>query len=216
MKKSILRTVFYKFSKTGLAILLLVAALLTIPTPAFAKQSLTCATLPHLFRAYLASHYKSSDKDSKIIDQALKDRTVEVYVKSLDPSKVLFLKKEIKEIRTDVYFFLASAQKSNCKTLYKINDRVVQRIEENELFVKKYVEDSKYKFDENIKLVLDPDDRKFSISHEERKKLLVKMIQFQISNYLSAGSSLEESRKFLVHRYERVRKLTQKIYFRIL
>ena len=50
--------------------------------------------------------------------------------------------------------------------------------------------------------MLDADDRGYPTTEEERAELLRSRIHFQISNYLSAGESLDDAKRRLIHRYE--------------
>jgi carboxyl-terminal processing protease len=74
-------------------------------------------------------------------------------------------------------------------------------------FVKKNLGDS-YKFDSNIELNLDPDQRKFAADAKEDEAFLTKFIHFQISNYMISDMKLPEAKKQLLHRYELIEKRT--------
>jgi carboxyl-terminal processing protease len=68
--------------------------------------------------------------------------------------------------------------------------------------VRAFVMDEAYAIDESAELLLDPDRRGYPDTPKEREALLHGLIHFQMSNYLSAGKSLEEAKRLLIHRYE--------------
>ena len=56
--------------------------------------------------------------------------------------------------------------------------------------------------DLEIELVIDPDKRARPKNLDQQHALLRKLVQFQMSNYMSNGDTVEEAKDKLVHRYE--------------
>jgi carboxyl-terminal processing protease len=79
---------------------------------------------------------------------------------------------------------------------------VIARNATLESFVQEVVGDPKFALDESVELEIDPDDRGYPKTVAARESLLRSLVHFQMSNYLSAGETLEEAKKRIIHRYE--------------
>ncbi|MGE0614462.1 MAG: carboxy terminal-processing peptidase [Bacteriovoracia bacterium] len=168
------------------------------------NSSLRCENIPQLFKAFLVHHVKSKD-----MNEDLKKRTVDLYIKSMDPSKTRILESDLPKMRADLLALFDSMNRANCEVLSTLHHDMVKRAKEIEDFVRKTVTDKNYKLDETVELVIDPDKRGYPKSAKERSDLLLKLIHFQVTNYLSAGTKLEDAKTQLVHRYELFTKRTE-------
>lgn len=157
---------------------------------------LECGLLPKIQELFLERHflYRTFTND-------LKKRTVEQYVKHLDPSKTHFLESDLSELREELNKELEAAKSGDCNPLQTVQAKLISRAAENEAFVKNFLGD-KYQLDENTELVLDSRKRNYSKTVEEKQELLKKMIHFQVSNLLLTKIKLPEAKKQLIHRYE--------------
>lgn len=175
------------------------ALLFILATPqSHAERSLTCHTLPKIFRAYFSHHSKE-----KSLTPEIKKRIAETFLKKIDPSKTLFLESEAAELKNKIRKSIAAVERGNCKYFASIRDDVIARTALVEAYIRKVVEKPKtFKLDEKVELVLNPDKRGFPQTVSAKNELNRKLIHFQMSNYLSAGTSMKEARKQLVHRYE--------------
>lgn len=165
------------------------------------NNALQCITVPQILDTYLNHHIHTN----KLTNQT-RSRTVENYLKSIDPSKTLFLDREINKMKYQLTGIFRSMVSGNCEILTEIQKKAIERGKENENFVKAYIGDSKYKLDESVELESDPDNRKYSRSKQARLELLKKFLHFQMSNYLDTGTELAEAKKKLIHKYELVTK----------
>ena len=69
-------------------------------------------------------------------------------------------------------------------------------------FVRAYVSREDYGIDASVELVVDLDKREHAETEEARRELIRRHIHFQMSNYVTAGTPLDEAKKLLIHRYE--------------
>jgi len=166
-------------------------------TPAFANYQLSCKTIPELFKAYLTQHIVH-----KSLTAELQTRTLDQFVKQLDPTKMILLDADVSIIKKDVQKLFLGLRNGDCQALARIQTLLVKRVSENEATVRKILSDDKFKIDESIELVLNPDKRAFSKTSEEKAELVRKSIHFQAWNYLSADTALKEAKEKIIHRYE--------------
>ncbi len=180
---------------------LLSVVLLSIPSigcnPAEASAGLTCEEIPRLLGTYLRHHIRF-----RTLSDELRDRTLDLYVKRLDPSKTLLLEREAAEIRASLEDTFDQIRAGNCHTLMDAEARVLERMRETERWVRGYADRRDYAVDSTVELALDPEQRGYPKQEQERADLLRKFVHFQMSNYLISGTQLEEAKDKLVHRYE--------------
>lgn len=170
-----------------------------------AAAELTCARLPQLAAEFLHAHVAY-----KHLAPELEARAIATYVERLDASRSVFLESEVAEARSGLTGIFERMRKGDCEPLLALNKKLVERNAALETFVRDFVMSPDYALDESVILVLDPDKRGNPKTAEERDALQRSLIHFQMSNYLSAGESLEEAKKRLVHRYElRTRRLAE-------
>lgn len=178
--------------------LALVAALLglLLPLAASARQ-LTCDAIPQLAQEFLKHHVETNR-----LTVEGEARAIDLYVQRLDSSRTIFLEKEAADARASLAGIFERMRRGDCKQLLDLQEQVVARNAAVESFVTQVVEDPKFKIDENVQLKIDPEERGYPKTVKEREKLLRALVQFQMSNYLSAGETLADAKKHLVHRYE--------------
>lgn len=179
--------------KSGPAFLLTLALL---PVQASA-QKLQCQQLPELFAVFLGNHYAHHT-----VTDDIKTHTIEQFIKALDPSKVSLLESDVEKLRKDLPPMFRTMNSGNCSQLDDVYKLLIQRAQENEVFVKKTLAAKDYKVDDTVEFVLDPQKRGYPKTQPEREKLLLAMVHFNIANYLLAKPSMEEAKKQLNHRYE--------------
>jgi carboxyl-terminal processing protease len=171
------------------------ALLLGAATPAAAE--LACTRVPQLAAEFLHAHVSE-----KRLTPELEARAVRTYVERLDASRSLLLESEVTAARTALNGIFDRMRKGDCEPLMALHRQMVERNAALETFVKNFVMADGYALDQNVMLVLDPDQRGNPKTAEERDDLQRGLVHFQISNYLSASEPLAEAKKRLVHRYE--------------
>ncbi len=176
-----------------------IVAALVISSSAF-PVALQCKILPTMFGIYLKNHYSA-----KKLTPQLKERTIDQFIKEIDPSKNLLLKADVDSIRPKLLGMFESMNGGDCGTLKTAYGLMAERAKENEAFAKEFL-GKDYKLDETVELALDPRKREHPKTLEERKALLRKLIHFQMSNYLLTDMKMPEAKKQLIHQYELVAK----------
>ncbi len=172
---------------------------------AYPATALQCKLLPTIFGIYLKNHYSN-----KKLSSELKERTIDQFIREMDPSKNMLLKSDVEALRPKLLALFDKMAGGECGELAVANKLLATRAKENEDFARTYL-GKDYKLDETVELILDPKKREYSKTLEERKELLKKLIHFQMSNYLLTDMKLPEAKKQLIHQYELVTKrLTDK------
>jgi len=195
----------------------LLRLVLTVSTGIFwgahaqAQGALQCVTLPALIKVYLTAHVMTKE-----LNEDMKKKAIEQYVKGLDGFKTILLEKDVKKIREDMTSLFKGMEQGNCDILVKIQKIQEERAAEIETFAKSFLND-KYVLNDKVSFVMDPDKRSYPKTANERNEFLKKYMHFQISNYLLTDQKLPEAKKLLIHRYELITKRirerdTQKIY----
>lgn len=162
------------------------------------RAGLECGLVPGLFKIFLANHYAVREFDEEIAK-----RTVELFIKQLDPSKVLLLESDVAELRKKLMPAMVRVVQGKCEDFEKTKDLLLTRAKENEAKVREIVGPT-YKLDENAEIQLDPDKRGYAKDAADRDQYLKKYVHFQILNYLLSDRKLDDAKKALVHRYELV------------
>jgi carboxyl-terminal processing protease len=191
MKSTLARTSFHIRT-------LLFASFLAIfmaPVAAHARP-LQCADLPQLFEAYLRNHYAHH----KMTDE-LRSRTVEQFIKILDPSKTYLLEEDVGLLRTKLAATFTESAQGKCDPLVAAHQVLLKRMKEGKDFMDGYLGPN-YKFNENTEIVLNPDLRGYAKTAEERNAFLGKMTHFQVSNYLLTDTKLDEAKRLIKKRNE--------------
>ncbi len=174
--------------------LLLLGPSATSPASA---DGLSCDRVPELLKAYLNKHYSF-----RYLNDELRKRTMETYVKRIDPSKSLFLIEEAAALEKQLQGVFHDIRRGDCSALLEIRLDVIARYEGAENFVREYVNNDDYELDTSVELIIDPDRRARPRSSEDQDDLYRRLIHFQMSNYLSNGEELSEAKRKLTHRYE--------------
>jgi carboxyl-terminal processing protease len=175
---------------------ILLGFLLAAPAPAPAA-TLTCDSVSRLIGAYLQNHIRHRQ-----LDDQLEERTIDSYLRRIDPSRTVLLAKEVEELRASLKGSFAHVKQKSCGFLSETHQQLVAQHEEVDEFVRAIVADPEYAIDTEVELVIDPEERGHPVTLKDQKELLRRLIHFQMSNYVSAGETLEEAKKLLVHRYE--------------
>ena len=176
---------------------LLFSLLGAAPASAARSGELTCERIPELLYAYLQKHIRFH-----YVNDALRERVVESYLRRLDPSKTLYLKAEADAISKRLKGVLLDLNDRDCSTLDDVKPDLVARYERMEEYVRKFVESEKYAIDPEISLISDPEKRSRPATAKERDALIERLVHFQMANYKMIDLDLAESKEKLIHRYE--------------
>lgn len=179
----------------GLIFFALVAA-----TPGVAAN-LQCVHLPQIFEYYLRHHYSQ-----KKLTDVVKQRTVEQFIRNLDPSKTHLLESDVEKVRKEITAVFEKLSEGKCDALSSAFTLLGERAKENEVYVGSVVNAKDFKVNESLEFVFDPKKRNYAKTKEERQAFLNNMIHFQMLNYLQTNMKLPEAKKQLFHRYELITK----------
>jgi carboxyl-terminal processing protease len=164
--------------------------------PAASAKTLECRELPALFKSYTIHHYTRHG-----LTPELQERTIERFVRAVDPSRTLLLESDVDELRENVALVFVNALRGKCDLVDGVMNRIVERNAADLELAKKMLDDD-YALDESVRLVIDPEKRGWAKSAAERSDLVRRQIHFQISSYLTGGLELDKAKTQLVHRYE--------------
>jgi len=179
-----------------LAVCLIGGSVLYAPQPAEAA-TLSCTDTSRFIGAYLKAHIRY-----RRIDPEIEARTIDTYLRRIDPSRTVLLQSEIEAMRKSLAGSLTRVRENSCDFLSQIHTQLVAQQKEVEDFVRAYVSRDDYAIDPKVELVIDPEDRGHPATQAEQEDLLRRLIHFQMSNYLSADETLESAKELLIHRYE--------------
>jgi carboxyl-terminal processing protease len=169
----------------------------TIPAARAEESGLVCALVPVLTESFLKTHVAIKNASNEVYEH-----TADQMIKRIDPSKVILLQSDVDELRPKVLKFLKTMKTSpDCSDLEAIKPLLVKRAKDQLAYAKEAL-GPKYKLDESVELVLDPEKREFAKNEEEAKKRQLVQIHFQISNYLMTDMKLPKAKEQLIHRYE--------------
>ncbi|MDH3210940.1 MAG: S41 family peptidase [Myxococcales bacterium] len=173
----------------------LAAAWLAAAAPAAA--ALHCSQIPGLVDAFFQHHVVHHELSDEI--QA---RAIDTFLKRLDPSRTLFLEFEVEALRASMAGIFEQIRAGDCSRVLRLHQNLVARQRKVEQSVRTVASAEDFELDPSVTWVLDPDERGYPETEEERAELLRSRIHFQISNYLNAGETLDEAKRRLIHRYE--------------
>ncbi len=184
-----------------LFVLVQLGAVAALPSLASAATQLgtrlTCERVPELFRTYLQKHI-----DFHYLNDELRKRAIDNYVKRIDPSKVLFLEEEVTALESSMVGIFQDIREGDCTQLLEIEKDVRKRVAAMEEMVRTILAEETYSVDEDATLILDPEKRGRPADADAQRELMLQLIHFQISNYVSSDMELAEAKEKLVHRYE--------------
>jgi carboxyl-terminal processing protease len=183
----------------------LVLAAVLCAAPGRARADLTCEMLPSLLRSYVQNHVRY-----RMVTDEIEQRLVDSYVRRADAARSLLLADEAAALRGNLVGVLDRIGKSDCSPLKQVHRVMMEKRQEEESYVRTFVSADGYELDPSVELVIDPDERDHPASVEERDARRRSLIHFQMSNYLAAGTPLDEAKQRLIHRYElRTRRLAE-------
>jgi len=188
-----------KYIRTAPVLLLALGLLLGAGSSqaASGQPRLNCSRIPELSRTLLHKHISFH-----YVNDELRQRIIDNYVKRLDSSKSLYLAGEVDELKQQLRGVIQQIRDDDCSALLEIQADQVSRYVALENFASQMLANESYELDTDAVLIIDPDKRSFSPTDEARNELVEKLIHFQMSNYVSSDMELAEAREKLTHRYE--------------
>ena len=111
----------------GVAAAATLAALLSLTVATPAAAALSCERVPELLRAYLQKHISFH-----YLNDELRGRAIDTYLKRLDPSKSLMLVHERAELAQSLKGVFHDVRRGECGALTAIRDNMIERYEQTE------------------------------------------------------------------------------------
>jgi carboxyl-terminal processing protease len=179
----------------GIAAIL--AVLVGTNNPAFAASNLACGTVPAIARQMLNTHVlpRKFDRDMWV-------RVADIYTKRIDPSRTLFLDREITRIRSQLIGIFGKVLRGNCTGLDRLHTFRQERVRLLEMFARRELTRDGWALDPTVEVVVDSEKRGYAKTSEERDALYKRLIQFRIASAIQSGAELKEAKRRVIHQYE--------------
>jgi carboxyl-terminal processing protease len=191
----------------GISGLVLTGSLVLLSSVSLAQSSskddLECRYMSAIEGGFLANHIRYTNRD---VD--LQNRTIEQYIKRLDPSKIYLLAGDIEQIKKSMNGLFDKTKNKDCAFLEEAQKLIVERAKERAEFTKKFL-GKDYKFDPKTEFTFDPDKKPWPKDTDEANEFLKKYIHFQIANYQATDMKMDEAKKNVIKNYERAVKRIQ-------
>lgn len=166
--------------------------------PAANAAPLSCQTITKFVERFLKNHIRSH-----VLTPELERRTTDLFIRSFDPSQSALLESEVEMLRGQLIGTFEKIESGDCSALTKTHERFVERHKAISARVAEFVGAEDYAIDPEVELLLDAKKRGYPKSDPERDLLLRKLVHFQMSNYISSATTLDEAKELLSNRYDR-------------
>jgi carboxyl-terminal processing protease len=135
----------------------------------------------------------------------LESRTIEQFIKSIDPSKTYLLQADVDTMKKNMKNIFDKAKAGDCSGIEKSYDILKARLKEASVYSKTYL-DAKFKLDPTLRVNLDSDKKPYAKTKAQFEETLRKYMQLQVANYVATGVKLEEAREKVIKNYDRAAK----------
>lgn len=175
----------------------LFAALLLFTTiSSSSAQTLQCQSVPALMSVFLGNHFSVNQLTPEV-----KARTVNLFLKFIDPNKQLLFKSDADKISKQLSDVFETMKSGNCSSLNEISGTLVSRALENQQIVSEKLKGD-FKINENVRYQTDAKKREYPKNAEDKKKLLEDAIQTQIATIMAGDVKLDKAKQQLIKRYD--------------
>jgi carboxyl-terminal processing protease len=175
--------------------LLAVSTSVTVTSPAQA-QALHCQNMPALMAVFVGNHYSMNSMSSEV-----KKRTVDLFLKFVDPNKQLLFKADVDRISKQLYDLFETMKNGNCSALVDISNVLVARSLENQKIVTDRLK-AEFKVNESVRYQTDTKKRVYPANLDEKKKMLEDALHTQIATIMAGDVKLEKAKTQLLKRYD--------------
>jgi len=176
----------WNFLVAALALAITISTAYPSGASVFSPPELTCGRSYDLVKSLLKRHISFRELNPELRERA----------------KTLFLSDEVKQLRIQLRGVFFGMQNGECELLEQLHADLTGRYERMEAQVREYVSSEDYALDTDVRLILDSDKRGHPQDAEARKRLIERLVHFQMSNYLSGDMELDKAKEKLIHRYE--------------
>ena len=100
----------------------LAGLLATTALPSAASAGLSCGDIPDLITIYFQKHIRFHQ-----LTEDLRHRSIETYLRRLDPQRVLFLEADVAQLANSMENIFRETEKADCSRLRDLQQEVVAR-----------------------------------------------------------------------------------------
>ena len=161
---------------------------------------LACNHVYPIKRKFLSRHVSY-----KKLQPNLEKRTIDQFVKSLDPSKIYLTLADVNTIKKQMKGIYKKSRAVNCKAIDQAFDKLLQRMGETTELAKTYL-NKDFKLDKKTKLTIDADKRGYANSKKALQAFQKKYMQLQVANYVATDTKLDEALAKIKKNYDRALK----------
>lgn len=136
----------------------------------------------------------------------LENRTIEQFIKSLDPSKTYLLQSDVDAIKKNMKGIFEKSKTGDCASIEKAYDTLKARLKEASEYAAKYLKAADFKLDPTLRVSLDSDKKPYAKNKLQFEETLRKYMQLQVANYVATEVKIEEAREKVIKNYERALK----------
>ena len=151
------------------------------------SNNLSCNQIYYIQQQFLKNHILYD----KLTD-ALKDRTLNQFIKTLDREKIYFLKSDIENIKKKNKRLFTNLKNKRCNGLYYIYNIYSKRVKERTEFAKKHL-NKKFAFDKKIVYVVDEDIKQYPENTESANLRMKSYLQYHVANVYLFEKDLKKS-----------------------
>jgi len=169
------------------------------------QTELRCVHLIPIQMRFLQRHVSFNKLTSEI--QA---RTVDQFVKRIDPSKLYLLEPDVENIRENLKDIFIKTSRGDCQALLDANAILVRRVEERVKFARSYVGDQ-FKLNKSARYTPNPDNRERPDTLEKANEAYKAQLQWEVANYMINDISLGGAKKYVLQGQERILRRVQKL-----
>jgi carboxyl-terminal processing protease len=158
---------------------------------------LSCDKIPKFIERYLDQHIRYHTRTPE-----LEQRTIDVFIRSFDPSQSALLESEVEDLRIRLSSLFTRVGNGDCSVLENVRELFANRQQEIAKFVMEFISAEDYQIDTTVELMIDAKKRGYPKTVADRDALTRSLVHFQMSNYVNDATTLEEAKALLEHRYE--------------
>ncbi|NDF15779.1 hypothetical protein EB061_10730, partial [bacterium] len=159
-------------------------------------QSLPCNQVPALMNVFLSNHYSMNQ-----LTPELKTRTVNLFLKYIDPSKQLFYKADVERMITLLNDLFVTMSKGNCAVLEEISSLLETRSEENLKIVGDILKPG-FALRDGVRYQTNTKKRDYPVTPKDKASSLEDAVQIQVATVVAGDVKLAEAKKQLKKRYD--------------
>ncbi|MBF0104858.1 MAG: PDZ domain-containing protein [Deltaproteobacteria bacterium] len=167
------------------------------PKSHFTVEDDVCDNIPQVIQLMFEQHATYNEWTPE-----LHARFVEQYIKALDPTKTRLLMSDVKEIRVVLQETISKVAAGQCTDITVINDRVLERAEEDLEFARGFLGQD-YHLNQGATKLTDVEQRVYPENSAAKESLMANIIHFQVAEYMVDGATIDNAKKKVIESYER-------------